>query len=152
MIALPVFGTRNFIEQFLKIDPLIPDVERRHPRELAQVLAVGANGVFTMAPFGARGAARDFDTHDQALEVPFPRSRQRLVEIVDIEDQYAFGRGEAAKVREMAITARLNRDPRDTRIREIPRLNDRRTAEKSERRHGHPLILNREQTPDSADV
>jgi len=44
LIALAIFGTRNFIEQFLKIDLLIPDVQRRHRRKLAQVLAVGTNG------------------------------------------------------------------------------------------------------------
>jgi hypothetical protein len=38
------------------------------------------------------------------------------------------------------------------RIREVSRLNDGRAAEEGERRNGHPLVLNREQTPDSADV
>jgi len=79
LIAPAVFGARNFVEQLLKIDLLIPDVERRHGGELAEVLAVGtngrANGVFAMARFGARGATRDFDTDDQPLEIPFPRRR-----------------------------------------------------------------------------
>jgi hypothetical protein len=47
----------------------------------------------------------DLEAGDQALDVPLPRARQRLVEVVEVEDQVAVGRGEAAEVREVRIAA-----------------------------------------------
>src|SRR5271166_63345 len=104
-VALAVFGSRNFFEQFLEIDPLIPHVERRHRRVLAQVLAIGANGrangVLAMPRFGARGTSREFYTHDQAHEVPFPGSGEGFVEIIDVENQVALRRRERSEIHDV---------------------------------------------------
>src|ERR1035437_5243971 len=42
-VAPAVLRPRNSIEEFLEIGTLIPDVERRHCRILAEMLAVGTN-------------------------------------------------------------------------------------------------------------
>src|SRR5271165_7174233 len=52
----------------------------------------------------------------------------------------------------MTIAARLDGDPRHRSIREVSRLQDGRAAEERERRHGHPLILNRDQTGNAVFV
>src|SRR6185312_10184627 len=42
-------------------------------------------------------------------------TREGLIEVVDVENQHSFGRGKAAKVRQVAIAAYLNGDPRHAR-------------------------------------
>jgi len=75
-----------------------------------------------------------------------------LVEVVDVENQRSLGRGEAAKVQEVAIAARMNGDPRHARACEVPRLNDGGTAKEFERRLGHALILHRDEGRDPIGV
>ena len=56
-------------------------------------------------------AAGDHEAGRQALDVPFPGRRQSLVEIVEVEDQVALGRGKQAEVGQVAIAAGLHLDP-----------------------------------------
>ena len=83
------------VEQLVGHDVRVPDVELVHLGEGRHVLAVGTRG-------GERGlsghvlteavvAAGQHEARRQALEVPFERSRQGLVEIVDVEQQLALG-------------------------------------------------------------
>src|SRR5208283_1563929 len=95
---------------------------------------------------------RQHEAGPQTLYVPLPWTRERLVEVVNVENQHSFGRGEAAKVRQVTIAACLNGDPRHRGICEVPRLNDGCAAEEFERRLSHPLILNRNQTRNSIGV
>ena len=46
----------------------------------------------------------------QALDVPFPWGGKRFIEIVDVEDQAALGRGKGAEVREVGIATGLHLD------------------------------------------
>src|SRR5208282_1730808 len=111
-VAAAVPGLRNSIQKLLEIDSLIPHLERRHCRTLAHMLAVGANrrsnSVLPIPGSNAGGAPRDFDTHGQALDVPFPGSRDRFVEIDDIENQVALRRCERSEVHYVAVAARLD--------------------------------------------
>ena len=51
----------------------------------------------------------DDDARDEPLEVPFPWGRQRLVEIIDVEDDISLRRGEAAEIQQMSVAASLHR-------------------------------------------
>ena len=88
-----------------------------HGRIVGHVLAVaahgGAHGARRIAFEQADLAAGDDHAGGQALEVPLPGRRQGLVEIVDIEDDAALGRGEAAEVRQMGVATGLHANPRD---------------------------------------
>ena len=55
-----------------------------------------------------RSRAGDLDARGQALDVPLERAGKRLVEVVEVEDEVALGRREAAEVREMGVTAELH--------------------------------------------
>src|SRR5262249_41594295 len=67
-----------------------------------------ANGSLAIFRPGTCRASRDFNTGGQPFKVPFPRSRERFVEIVDVENQVSLGRRESAEVHDVAITARLH--------------------------------------------
>jgi hypothetical protein len=53
-------------------------------------------------------AAGDGDARGQALYVPFPRTGQRFVEVVDVEQQFPLGRSEPSEVGEVRVTAGLH--------------------------------------------
>jgi len=55
----------------------------------------------------------------QAFHVPLPRGGQRLVEVVDIEQQAPLGAGEQAEVQQMAVPAGLDPGARAGRSRQI---------------------------------
>ena len=50
-------------------------------------------------------AAGDREAGGQPLDVPLPRAGERLVEVVDVEDQPALGRGEHAEVGQVRVAA-----------------------------------------------
>jgi len=50
------------------------------------------------APARRASAARDGQAGHEALDLPLERSRQRLVEVVDAEDEAPIGSGEGANV------------------------------------------------------
>ena len=52
----------------------------------------------------------DLHAGHQPLDVPLPRSRQRLVEVVEVEDQGPVGRGVPAEVRQVGVPAELDAD------------------------------------------
>ena len=51
--------------------------------------------------------ACDGEAGYEALDVPLERARQRLVEVVDAEDQALIGRGERAEVGQVRVAAEL---------------------------------------------
>ena len=52
---------------------------------------------------------RDLEARRQTLDVPLPRARERLVEVVDVEDQPPLRRLEQAEVHEVRVAAELGR-------------------------------------------
>src|SRR6476646_2356579 len=55
-------------------------------------------------------ASREHDTRRHSLQVPFPWSSDRLVEIIDIEYQAAIGCFITAEILHMRIAAKLNKN------------------------------------------
>lgn len=130
----------------------VPDVEGAHAGELAHPLPVAPHA----RPHGGRapsagepvGAAGDGQARGEPLDVPLPRAGERLVEVVDVEDQVPLGGGEQPEVQHVGVTAQLHRDPRVGRGAEI-RGHDRRSAPvEAERRLQHAAVAERHQLRD----
>jgi hypothetical protein len=51
------------------------------------------------------------DARRQALQIPFERSRQRLIEVTHIEQQLPLGRRPVAEVQDVRVTAHLDSEP-----------------------------------------
>ena len=81
----------------------------------------------------------------QALEIPLPRARQGLVEVIDVEDQPAFRGGEPAEVHQVPITAKLHREPSARRRSQIGGHARRRSTEEAELRLCHPPVADRQE-------
>jgi hypothetical protein len=81
------------------INVLVPGYDRRQPSQHCYVLAVGSCNGPREAACSLFGILGDAAGHDEAggqpLEIPLEGSRQRLVEVVDVE--YRFLRGSAAQ-------------------------------------------------------
>ena len=63
----------------------------------------------------------DDEAGGQPLEVELERAAERLVEVVDVEQQVAFGRREQAEVDEVRVAAELDLDARARAGRRGPR-------------------------------
>ena len=88
-------------------------------------------------------APGDLHARRQALHVPLPRPVGGLVEVVDVEDQVAFGGAEHAEVGQVRVTAELGGEPRGRRARQIARHDQRRAAVEGERRDPHAPVADR---------
>jgi hypothetical protein len=71
---------------------------------------------------GSAPTCRDDKARGEPLHLPFKGCAQGLVEIVDIEDEVSFGRGEAAEIHQMTVAAGMNIYPACRCILEIMRL------------------------------
>ena len=80
---------------------------------------------------------------DEPLDVPLERRRQRLVEVVEIEDGAAIGRREQPEVRQVGIAAALHAQPRRRAARQVGRHDRRGPAIEGERRDDHPPVPDR---------
>ena len=114
------------------VEARVPDVDVPHLREARHRFAVLAHRRRHDRAAGrvveAALPAGDRETGGEPLHVPLERSRQRLVEVVEAEDEPPVGRGEDAEVREVRVAAELGvqsrcaarprgRPPSDTRRR-----------------------------------
>ena len=104
-----------------KLDPAVPDFERRQLGEAAHVQAIGLDGRGRRGPralggeFGVERGHRD--ARGEALQVHGEiDARQRLVEIVDVEQDDLLRRREGAEVHEVAVAAGLDGDARARRM------------------------------------
>ncbi len=55
-------------------------------------------------------STRDLNARSQPLDVPLPRPRGGLVEVVQIEDEMTLRRAEYAEIRHVGIAAELHLD------------------------------------------
>ena len=77
----------------------------RYSRTVAVTIDAAARLVEAAIP------ARDREARREPLHVPLERARQRLVEVVDAEDQPAVGCGEDAEVGQVRVAAELRVQP-----------------------------------------
>ena len=93
-------------------------------------------------------AARDGEARDEPLDVPLERARQRLVEVVDAEDEAPIRRGERAEVGQVGVAAELDLAARARRVGQVRGHLRRGPAEEGERRHQHPPVAERHELRD----
>ena len=133
----------------LQIDLVVPDVERPHRGVIADPLAVFANDIHRDACRVAVGKlqmmGRDHHARRQPLQIPLERRRQRLVEIVDVEDHVALRRREPAEIHQVRVAARLHLDPARRRRGKIGGDQRGGTPVERERRCRHAPVADREQ-------
>src|SRR5262245_11521307 len=79
-------------------------------------------------------------TGGQPFEIPFPWSRQRLVEIVNVENDPSFRSSKATEIHKVTITAHLDTNARSGRASQIGGHDRSRASIKSERTLHHPSI------------
>ena len=94
-------------------------------------------------------AARDLEARREPFHVPLERSGQRLVEVVEVEDERSLGRGEAADVREVGVAAQLHLEAGARRRGEVVRHDGRRPAVEGERRDEHAPVADRDELRDA---
>ncbi len=85
-------------------------------------------------------AAGDLEARREPLHVPLERAGQRLVEVVEVEDERALGRGVAADVREVGVAAELRAQSGARRRREVVRHHRRGAAVEGERGDEHAAV------------
>jgi hypothetical protein len=90
-------------------------------------------------------AASDGEARRHPLHVVLERPRQRLVEVVQIEQQPPFGRGEQPEIRQMGIPAQLRVQASHRRVRQIRRHDLGCAPVERERRDHHPAMTDRHQ-------
>src|SRR6266478_203236 len=93
------------------IDSGIPDVQDTHVAVAAHPFSVGARalaGRFGPIRFSKSIASRDHEKAGrESLQVPFPRTGQRFIKIIQVEQQMPLGTGEDAEIEQMSVTAKL---------------------------------------------
>ena len=71
-----------------------------------------AGGAYRQRAAGGGGQAMpraaQHETGGQAFDIPFERAWQGFIEIIDVEQRAPFGRGEAAEIGQMRVTAELH--------------------------------------------
>ena len=139
-------------DQAVDADAGVPDVEVPELGEPAHRLAVGVHHRDHRRPacVGAElpASSRDLDAHREPLHVPLERPGQRLVEVVQIEDEVALGRAEAAEVAEVRVAAELSLEPRSRQRREVVGHDRGRSAMERERGDEHAPVPDRHELRD----
>ena len=145
------------LELLFEIDPAVPDFQRRKVHEREHVFAISGHCARREAArplvrhVGRLG--RDGDAGRQTLDVDGEiDAGQRLIEIIDVEEDVVFGRIERAEVHQMTVAAGLHRRPGHRLMREIGRHHRRRAAKKPERVRHHSLVTLRQKLGDPLGV
>ena len=127
----------------------VPDVQGAHLGELGHRLAVGGNrghrdrlGVRLPEPIVLRG---DHEARGHPLDVVLERARQRLVEVVQIEQQPPFGRSERTEVRQVGVPAQLDGQSRPRGVLQVDGHDLGGTAVEGEWRDHHPTMAHRDE-------
>src|SRR5215831_3738037 len=95
-----------------KVNRGIPRIQHWRLRVFGHLFPVAACSPPTrLAAIGSAEAIRaagDHKARDKTLDVPFPRRDCCFVEIIDVENELALGRGEATEVQQVTIAAGLH--------------------------------------------
>src|SRR5690349_298664 len=131
----------------------VPDVEVAHRGELAHRFAIATgdceDGRAALCVAEAAVPGGDLEARGEALDIPLERAAQRLVEVVEVEDERPLRRGEAAEVREVRVAAKLDVEPRSRRRREVMRHYGGSAAVHRERRGEHAAVADRDELGDA---
>ena len=127
----------------------VPDIQVGQPGELPHFLPVARGrgerdlpAVLIAEPVLPRGYLQ---AGRQPLHVPLPGRGQRLVEVVDVEDQLALGRAEEAEVGQVRVPARLHDHPGRRGGGQVAGHGQGRAPVVGERGLHHPAVPHRDQ-------
>jgi hypothetical protein len=138
--------------QVVDVQPGVPHLEVLLAGEVAHRRAIGRDEVEHDGAALLRAVpvvpSCDREARCEPLDVPFPGTGCGLVEVVDVEDQPAFGGSEDTEVHQVRVTAGLHSKAGCRRPREVRRHDERRTAIERERRHEHPPVADRHELGD----
>ena len=99
-------------DQVFHVDVRVPDIQDVHLAELCQSLSVGSDACGCCVPgktvAEAVVSAGENEAGGQALYIPFPGGGERLIQIIDVENDPSLRRGKCAEVEKMTIAASLN--------------------------------------------
>ena len=127
----------------------VPHLQRPHRRELPHRLPVGGDrrrGHRLRLGLGEAVAVRRHGhARREPLDVVLERPGQRLVEVVDVEDESSLRRAEHPEVRQVRVTAQLHIEPRRGAPVEVCRHDLRGAPVERERRCHHPAVPHRDQ-------
>ena len=133
--------------QRVEFEPRIPDVQDRHLGVVGHVQTVRRrrreHGGGRVRGTQMQVPRRQNQTRREALDVPLPRTGKRFVKVVDVEDETALGRREAAEVHQVAVAAELHAQAGRRRRSEIRSHDVGRAAVERERRERHATVTNR---------
>ncbi len=149
-LQVPVLHLRaEPLEDLLDVEARVPDfqvAERREGRHRLSVLADGReDDVGASRLREAVVAPGHFHARGEPLHVPVPRSRERLVEIVDVEHHAPLGGAEHSEVREVRVAAELSPEPRARGGGQIGGHHARGAPVERERGDQHPTVADRHQ-------
>jgi hypothetical protein len=119
-------------------------LSREHPDRLTVTLSEGFNRFGTGGMAVVRFQAGENDARGHALHIPFPRTGDGFIEVVDVENETAVGRFVAAQILDVRIAAELHEDTCMRLIGEIGSHDGDGTAEESKRRFRHPAVFERQ--------
>jgi hypothetical protein len=127
----------------------VPHVHEGLPRERAhgRPVALGRreHDLAAVLPAEPVVPAGHGQARRQPLDIPLERAGQRLVEVVDIEDQPPRRRGKRPEVGQVRVTAQLHPQPGRGRGGQVGRHRQGRAPVVGERRHEHPPVPDRHQ-------
>ena len=106
---------------------------RKFPNRAAIAFGEHLGGVFTARARVPALAPGQHNARRHALDVPFPRPANGLIEIVEIENQRPIRRRERSQILHMRVTAQLHRQSRMRQPSQIRRHDRNRTAKERER-------------------
>src|ERR1700688_883184 len=134
----------------------VPHIELPHPGERLHSFSIRprarAYHLLALARPKAVGAGGNREAGDESLDIPFPRPRQRLVEVVDVKDEVAFGTGEQTEVRQMRVAAQLDIEPGVLVPGHVRGHDERYAAEERERRRQNSAVSDRQKLADPRAV
>jgi hypothetical protein len=117
---------------------------REHPDRLTVALSEGFNRFGTGGMAVVRFQAGENDARGHALHIPFPRTGDGFIEVVNVENETAIGCFVAAQILDVRIAAELHENTGMRLIGEIGSHDRDGTPEESKRRFRHPAVLERQ--------
>ena len=138
------------------VEPVVAARQQRHVGQQPHLVAVGADAgdhrVVALLLGAAVLAPRDPDAGHEPAQVPLPRAGVRLVEVVEVDDQLALGRGVEAEVAEVGVAAGDGHDPGRRQPGDVGGHDDRGAAQEAVRRGDHPRDPDRHELGHAAAV
>ena len=146
----------GFFDEDLGVHARIPYFQVAHACVFAHLLTIGErhskHGIFAASSAETHFTRGQDYAGGQALDIPFPGSLKRFVEIVDVEKKLAFGASKAAEIRRVTITTGLDADSCRGSFRKIPGHHCRRTSEVRKRRLAHTAVADRQKLGEATAV